>query len=161
MTHGGQKDFFARLADLSEEAIQRFASTPGADRIIGGVMGAMNSMREQLDALSARVRGMESLERRVDALEREVATLRGDGPRAPARAETGGSSGAADFPGPVGAGSGSGAESVPPATPASTSVSAEDVSSAPSASTGPSGAGTDDAPDTPSPGSASPPKTSS
>lgn len=71
MAQRTQKDLLTRLADAGEEAIQRLASTPGADRL----MGVMTNMREQMDALTSRVRGMEGLERRVEKLEREVAKL--------------------------------------------------------------------------------------
>ena len=66
-----QKDLLARLADAGEEAIQRLASSPGADR----VTGVVTNLRDQLDALGSKVRGMEGLERRVEALERKVARL--------------------------------------------------------------------------------------
>jgi uncharacterized small protein (DUF1192 family) len=60
-----------RLADLSEEAIQRLSDAPGADRVIG----AMNAMRERTDELQRRVRGLEELEKRIAALERKVDKL--------------------------------------------------------------------------------------
>lgn len=64
-------DLLGRLADLSEEAIQRLGDAPGADR----VLGAMNAMRDRLDELQRRVRGLESLEERLTALERKVDKL--------------------------------------------------------------------------------------
>jgi hypothetical protein len=78
MAQGGQKDLLSRLADAGEEAIQRLASSPGADRVVGVV----TNMRDQVDALSTRVRGIEQLEKRVAALERKVDRL--------ARASSGG-----------------------------------------------------------------------
>jgi uncharacterized protein involved in exopolysaccharide biosynthesis len=64
-------DLLGRLADLSEEAVQRLSDAPGADR----VLGAVNSLRDRLDELQRRVRGLEELEQRVAALEKKVATL--------------------------------------------------------------------------------------
>lgn len=81
MAQGGQKDLLSRLADAGEEAIQRLASSPGADR----VMGVVTNMRDQVDALSTRVRGIEQLEKRVAALERKVDRLARASSGAPAQ----------------------------------------------------------------------------
>ncbi len=66
-----QKDVLARLADAGEEALSRLASSPGMDR----VTGAMTSLKDQVDALASKVRGMEALEKRVGELERKVERL--------------------------------------------------------------------------------------
>jgi hypothetical protein len=66
-----RNDLLGRLADLSEEAIQRLSDAPGADR----VLGAMNSMRDRVDELQKRVRGLEDLEKRLAVLERKVDKL--------------------------------------------------------------------------------------
>ena len=66
-----QKDVLARLADAGEEALSRLASSPGRDR----VTGAVTNLKDQVDALASRVRGMEALEKRVAALERKVERL--------------------------------------------------------------------------------------
>ena len=68
MAERGQKDLLARLADAGEEALSRLASSPGMER----VTGAMTNMRDQVDALAGRVRGLEDLEKRVADLERKV-----------------------------------------------------------------------------------------
>lgn len=68
---GQQKDLFARFADMGEEAIQKLLSTPGTDRLLG----AFGKMRDEVDTLTKRVRGMEQLEKRVAKLEREVARM--------------------------------------------------------------------------------------
>lgn len=60
-----------KLADLSEEAIQRLSDAPGADRLVG----ALNATRERVDDLQKRVRGLEELEKRLTALERKVDKL--------------------------------------------------------------------------------------
>lgn len=71
MAQRGQKDLLARLADAGEEALSRLASSPGMER----VTGAMTNLKEQVDALASKVRGMEALERRIDELERRVDRL--------------------------------------------------------------------------------------
>jgi len=75
MVHGmataRRGDLLGRLADLSEEAIQRLTEVPGADRAVG----AINSLRERTDELQRRVRGLEALEQRLAALERKVDKL--------------------------------------------------------------------------------------
>lgn len=64
-------DLLGRLADLSEEAIQRLSDVPGADR----ALGAINTLRDRTDELQRRVRGLEALEQRIAALERKVDRL--------------------------------------------------------------------------------------
>lgn len=66
-----RNDLLGRLADLSEEAIQRLAEVPGADR----ALGAINVLRDRTDELQRRVRGLEGLEQRIAALERKVDKL--------------------------------------------------------------------------------------
>ena len=65
------RDLLGRLADLSEDAIQRLSDAPGADRILG----ALNSLRDRTDELQKRVRGLEDLEKRLAAVERKVDKL--------------------------------------------------------------------------------------
>ena len=79
-----RKDLLTRLADAGEEAIGRLGEAPGADRLAG----VANSMRDRMDELQKRVRGIEALERRVDELERrveELASAQAARRRAPAR----------------------------------------------------------------------------
>ena len=64
-------DLLGRLADLSEEAIQRLTEVPGADRAVG----ALNALRERTDELQRRVRGLEALEQRITVLEKKVDKL--------------------------------------------------------------------------------------
>jgi len=68
-----KNDLFGRLADLSEEAIQRLSDVPGADR----AMTAINALRERTDELQRRVRGLEALESRLADLEQRVDELSG------------------------------------------------------------------------------------
>jgi uncharacterized protein involved in exopolysaccharide biosynthesis len=64
-------DLLGRLADLSEEAVQRLSDAPGADKLLG----ALNGLRDRTDELQKRVRGLETLEQRLEALERKVDKL--------------------------------------------------------------------------------------
>jgi hypothetical protein len=66
-----RNDILGRLADLSEEAMQRLAEAPGGDKILG----ALNATRDRVDELQRRVRGLEQLEQRLVALERKVDKL--------------------------------------------------------------------------------------
>jgi hypothetical protein len=81
------KDLLTRLADAGEEAIQRLADAPGADRLLN----VAQSMRERMDELQKRVRGIDALERRVAELEKRVDALSGGtgtAKKAPARRRT-------------------------------------------------------------------------
>jgi uncharacterized protein YoxC len=65
------ENLLGRIADLSEEAIQRLSDAPGADKLLG----AMNTLRNTVDDLQKRVRGLEQLEKRIAAVERKVDKL--------------------------------------------------------------------------------------
>ena len=71
MAKRNQKDVLARLADAGEEALSRFASSPGMDR----VTGVVTNLKDQVDALGSKVRGMDALEKRIEELERKVERL--------------------------------------------------------------------------------------
>jgi hypothetical protein len=73
MAETRQKNFVERLADVSEGAIQRLGSAPGGDK----VMSTLGGMRERMDELQRRVRGLEDVEKRVAALEKRVDKLEG------------------------------------------------------------------------------------
>jgi hypothetical protein len=66
-----RNDLFGKLADLSEEAMQRLSDAPGGERLVG----ALNATRDRVDELQKRVRGLENLEKRLAALERKVEKL--------------------------------------------------------------------------------------
>ena len=66
-----RKDLLTRLADRGEEAIGKLAEAPGGDRLLG----VANSMRERMDELQKRVRGIDALEQRVTELEQRVEEL--------------------------------------------------------------------------------------
>jgi len=65
------KDLLGRLADLSEEAVQRLADAPGADR----ALQALKALGDKVDELQRRTRGFEELESRLSALEKKVSAL--------------------------------------------------------------------------------------
>ena len=67
-------DLLGKLAELSEDAIHRLQDAPGGDRVVG----TMNAMKDRLDDLQRRVRGIDELEARLTALERKVEKLAKD-----------------------------------------------------------------------------------
>ena len=66
-----QKDLLTRLSDAGEEAISRVTSSPTTTKLFDSV----GSMRERIEDLQRKVRGLDALEKRVAALEKRVATL--------------------------------------------------------------------------------------
>jgi hypothetical protein len=91
-----RQDLLGRLADMSEEAIQRLADAPGADR----ALQALKGLGDRVDELQRRTRGFEELERRLTTLEKKVATMEKPARSAgsPARARTTKSSSTAKKP---------------------------------------------------------------
>jgi hypothetical protein len=75
MARPRQRNIVERLADVGEEAIQRIGGAPGADRVVG----ALTSMRDRVDDLQKRVRGLEGLDKRLGAVERRLDKLEGKG----------------------------------------------------------------------------------
>jgi hypothetical protein len=71
MAGARRTDLLGKLADLSEDAIQRLSDAPGADR----ALSALNTLRDRTDELQKRVRGLEDLEKRLTAVERKVEKL--------------------------------------------------------------------------------------
>jgi hypothetical protein len=76
-----QRSIVERLADIGEEAIQRIGNAPGGDKLLA----AMANMRDRVDDLQKRVRGLEDLDKRVVALERRVDKLEGKSSTSSAR----------------------------------------------------------------------------
>jgi hypothetical protein len=66
-----RQDLLGRLADLSEEAVQRLSEAPGADR----ALQTLKKLGDRVDELQRRTKGFEELERRLAALEKRVDTL--------------------------------------------------------------------------------------
>ena len=67
-----ERDVLARLADRGEEALQRLAELPGGTR----AAKAFNELRDRVDELGRKVRGIDKLEARVAKLEKELAALK-------------------------------------------------------------------------------------
>ena len=65
------KDLLTMLADRGEEAIQRLSDAPGADRLLG----AAQALRDRMDEMQKRIRGIDALEKRVAELEQKVEAL--------------------------------------------------------------------------------------
>ena len=68
-------DLLGKLAELSEEAMHRLQDAPGGDRIVGTI----TALRDRVDELQRRVRGLDELERRLTDLEKKVDKLAKDG----------------------------------------------------------------------------------
>jgi uncharacterized protein involved in exopolysaccharide biosynthesis len=63
-----RQDLLGRLADLSEEAVQRLSEAPGADR----ALQALKGLGDRVDELQRRTKGFEELEKRLATLEKKV-----------------------------------------------------------------------------------------
>jgi hypothetical protein len=64
-------DLLGKLAELSEEAMHRLQDAPGGDRVVNTI----TTLRDRVDELQRRVRGLDELERRLTALETKVEKL--------------------------------------------------------------------------------------
>ncbi len=71
MAQRRQKDLINRLADVGEEAFSRVAGSQTTARVVESIGG----MRERLDDVQKKVRGLDALERRVATLERRLDEL--------------------------------------------------------------------------------------
>ena len=66
-----RQDLLGRLADMSEDAIQRLSEAPGADR----ALQALKGLGDKVDELQRRTRGFEEIEKRLTALEKKVDSM--------------------------------------------------------------------------------------
>ena len=71
-----QKDLLSRLADRGENVIGQITDLPGAH----AVTEAFGNVKDRLDDLTKRVRGIEGLDKRVADLERRLDELAGGAP---------------------------------------------------------------------------------
>ena len=71
-TKDTDEDVFARLAGKGEQAMQRLSELPGGSR----ALRAFNDLKNRVDELSRKVRGIDALEQRVAKLEKDVAALK-------------------------------------------------------------------------------------
>jgi polyhydroxyalkanoate synthesis regulator phasin len=60
-----------RLANLGEEVIGKAAQNPNLSRLVQTAV----QLRDRVDDLAKRVRGLEAMEKRIDELEQRVAKL--------------------------------------------------------------------------------------
>ena len=60
-----------RLANLGEEVLGKAAQNPSLSRVVQTAM----QLRDRVDDLTKRVRGLEAMEKRIDELEQRVAKL--------------------------------------------------------------------------------------
>ena len=67
-----KQDILNRLADAGEEAFSRVAGSQTTTRLVEGMTG----LRERMDEVQRKVRGLDALERRVTELEQQVAELK-------------------------------------------------------------------------------------
>ena len=67
-----ERDVIARLAGRGEQTLSKLAELPGGAKAVN----AMNELRSRVDELGRRMRGVDELEQRVGALERELAELK-------------------------------------------------------------------------------------
>jgi phage shock protein A len=68
----GEKDFMTRLTDAGEDAIHRLTELPGGQKAVA----AFNDLRNRVDELTKKVRGIDALEARVTKLEKELSALK-------------------------------------------------------------------------------------
>jgi hypothetical protein len=66
-----QKDLLTRLSDAGEEALQRVTGSQATTRVVETLGG----MRDRLDDMQKKVRGLDALEERVKKLEKRVDEL--------------------------------------------------------------------------------------
>ena len=76
------KDVLSRLAYRGEEALNKLADLPGGTK----ALKALNDLRERVDELGKKVRGIDTLETRIGKLEKELAVLKRQAKPAAARA---------------------------------------------------------------------------
>jgi hypothetical protein len=67
-----------RLASLGEEVIEKASANPNLHRVVQGAM----QLKDRVDDLGKRVRGLEGMEKRLADVEKRLAKLEGSGTRA-------------------------------------------------------------------------------
>jgi hypothetical protein len=71
-----RKTILSQVAALSEDALGKLAQNPTTARFVQSAM----ELRERVDDLTRRVRGLEALEQRIEVLEQRVDALGGAAP---------------------------------------------------------------------------------
>jgi len=77
------KSTLDRLTSLGEEVIGKASQNPNLARVVG----AATQLKDRVDDLSKRVRGLEGMEKRIGELEQRIAKLEGAKRRAAAAAK--------------------------------------------------------------------------
>jgi polyhydroxyalkanoate synthesis regulator phasin len=77
------KSTLDRLTSLGEEVIGKASQNPNLARVVG----AATQLKDRVDDLSKRVRGLEAMEKRIGELEQRVTKLEGAKRRAAAAAK--------------------------------------------------------------------------
>jgi hypothetical protein len=72
------KSTFDRLTSLGEEVIGKASQNPSLARVVG----AATQLRDRVDDLSKRVRGLEAMEKKIGELEQRIKKLEGPQKRA-------------------------------------------------------------------------------
>ena len=70
-TETRRTDLLGRLADMSEDAIQRVSDAPGGEKLVS----AINALKDRTDELQKRFRGLEDLDKRLSAVEAKLDEL--------------------------------------------------------------------------------------
>jgi TolA-binding protein len=76
MARPQQRNLVERLADAGEEAIQKLGEAPGGERLVG----AVNAMRDRVDEMQKKLRGLDEIDKRLRAIERRLDKLEGKAP---------------------------------------------------------------------------------
>jgi hypothetical protein len=69
------KNPLSQLASLGEEVLEKAAQNPAASKVLSSAL----QLKDRVDDLSRRVRGLEAMERRIEQLEKRLAKLEGPG----------------------------------------------------------------------------------
>lgn len=78
------KSTLDRLTSLGEEVLGKASQNPTAHRVLQGAM----QMKDRVDDLSKRVRGLEAMEKQIAQLEKRIAKLEGGAKRATSKSGT-------------------------------------------------------------------------
>ena len=67
-TTNKQNDIFARVTELGQEALNKLSDVPGGSKVVD----MMNDSKARLDEMQKKLRGLDALEQRVAALEKQL-----------------------------------------------------------------------------------------
>ena len=76
-----QNDILARFTELGHDALNRLTEVPGGSKVVD----MMNDTKSRLDEMQKKLRGLDALEKRVTALEKQLgATVKKPAAKKPA-----------------------------------------------------------------------------